>query len=167
VFDVTHPEKGWTELNSCLGSYIPYVDGYHQLFVRLNFHHGEGDGEGEGFLMFSCNLEQPQTVQVFHMSHECDSLKPMEPLQLPQFPPKFHKQLLRCKFFHLGGQKVGLVFCRDRSHDYNDYFNDYLTRDPDDDDDDDDEEEEEEEEEDYEDDDHDDYNDDGHGNNND
>ncbi|KAK9925302.1 hypothetical protein M0R45_033630 [Rubus argutus] len=45
VFDVTHPEKGWTELNSCLGSYIPYVDGYHQLFVRLKFHHGEEEEE--------------------------------------------------------------------------------------------------------------------------
>lgn len=139
MFDVTHPEKGWTELNSCLGSYIPYIEGYDQLFVRLKFRDGDGDGDGEGFLMFSCDWKQPQTVQVFHMSHKCDSLKPMEPLQLPQFPPKFHGKLARCKFFHLGGQKVGLVFCRGsfKEYGYDDIDDDYMLRPESDDDDDD------------------------------
>ncbi|XP_040369575.1 uncharacterized protein LOC121051362 [Rosa chinensis] len=124
MFDATHPEKGWTELDPCLGSYIPSIDGYDQLFVKLKFHH---HGDSEGFLMFSINLEQPHTILAFHMSCTCDSLKPMEPLQLPEWLPKFHRPS-RCLFFHLGGQKVGLVFSRDslREDTLRDYFYDHY-----------------------------------------
>ncbi|KAL6203703.1 hypothetical protein ACLB2K_027403 [Fragaria x ananassa] len=125
MFDVIYPEKGWTELNPYLGRYIHSIDGDHRLFVKLK----SGHDDGEGFLMFSINLKQPHIVLVSHMSHTCDSLKPMQPLQLqlpPDSPPnsKSHYSS-RCKFFHLGGQKVGIVFSCDRLRNHYVEIDDY------------------------------------------
>ncbi|KAL6203702.1 hypothetical protein ACLB2K_027402 [Fragaria x ananassa] len=125
MFDVTYPEKGWTELDPYLGSYIHSIDGSHQLFVKLK----SGHGDGEGFLMFSVNLKQPHIVLVSHMSHTCDSLKHMQPLQLQlpaDCPPNSKAHVSsRCKFFHLGGEKVGIVFSCDRLRHHYKEIDDY------------------------------------------
>ncbi|KAL6136320.1 hypothetical protein ACLB2K_061616 [Fragaria x ananassa] len=137
MFDVTNPKKGWKELDPCLGSYIPSINAYDQLFVKLK----SGHGHDEGFLMFSINLEEPDKVLVSHMSHACDSLKLMEPLQLqlPKVRPPKSNCPDRWKFFYLGGQKVGIVFsCDHREYNYeiDDYFIPHHDDDNDEDDDD-------------------------------
>ncbi|KAK9903638.1 hypothetical protein M0R45_001116 [Rubus argutus] len=112
-YDVAHPEKGWTRINSldvarCLPRRLKY--GHQILFVKLQKqHHGDDDC----FLMFSCHANpdtETDTMQVFLLSHEFESLKPMQPLQLPPLPPEFWCPKRGCRFFHIGDQKIGLVF---------------------------------------------------------
>lgn len=72
--------------------------------------------DAHGFLMLSCSSDfsesHPHTIQVFLVSQEFDSLKPMQPLRLPELPPGFclGGRTKGCTFVHLGGQMVGLVF---------------------------------------------------------
>ena len=66
MFDVSHPGKGWTKLDPYMGSNIQSIDGYDQLFVKLIKSNRGGDDHG--FLMFSCDREQPQTQSFSHFA---------------------------------------------------------------------------------------------------
>lgn len=105
-FDVTHPEQGWTQLNSSVGSCLWGLETAQVFFLDL--HQQDRDHDHDGYVMFSSD-DFDSTIQVFLMSQECDSLKPMQPLQLPQLLPGCPCDLEDSSFVHLGGRKVGLV----------------------------------------------------------
>ncbi|KAK9928590.1 hypothetical protein M0R45_025718 [Rubus argutus] len=98
-FDVTHPERGWTRGNciSCLGE-------AQIMFLKLE--------DAHGFLMLSCSSDfsesHPHTIEVFLVSQEFDSLKPMQPLRLPELPPGFclGGRTEGCTFVHLGEYEI-------------------------------------------------------------
>ncbi|KAK9931254.1 hypothetical protein M0R45_018538 [Rubus argutus] len=108
-FDVTHPEKGWTQLDFDVGSCITSLGYAEKLFLKL--HPDRDTDRDRGFLMFSYKPGYPENIlQVFLMSHDCDSLKPMEPVPLPELVLEFCEQ--GGHIFHIEGQKVGLALFR-------------------------------------------------------
>ncbi|KAK9931272.1 hypothetical protein M0R45_018556 [Rubus argutus] len=83
------------------------------LFLKL---HHDRDRD-RGFLMFSYNVEKGKpNLRVFLVSHDCDSLKPMKSVPLPQI--NFGE--MGC-LFHIQGKKFGLALVRPKRNCCGDY----------------------------------------------
>ncbi|KAK9928565.1 hypothetical protein M0R45_025695 [Rubus argutus] len=115
-FDVTHPENGWTELNGYVRERIPHLGDYGGAKILiLKLQQQQQQNSDHGYVMFSCDsrMSSPEDIEVFLMSHECDSLTSMEPLLLPHLPRcvwPYNFEASGCSLFHIEGQKVGIVF---------------------------------------------------------
>ncbi|KAK9931173.1 hypothetical protein M0R45_018464 [Rubus argutus] len=106
-FDVSHPEKGWTQLNSDLGDCIPSLGRAQILFLKLH----PDRVRDRGFLMFSLTAYHGKpNLQVFIVSHDCDSLKPIDSVPLPKMA--LDSGASESHFFHIQGQKFGLALFR-------------------------------------------------------
>lgn len=115
AFDVARPENGWIKSPSRLGGRLPSLSKGDPFFVHHNDPNFGGSG---GFqLMFTYDpVKAPQTVPVFLMSHNCDSLQSFNKLlRLPELPYEFQTCDLKdvsptwFKFVHLGEKKVCLI----------------------------------------------------------
>ncbi|KAL6192248.1 hypothetical protein ACLB2K_038633 [Fragaria x ananassa] len=133
-FDLSRPEKGWTELHSHLATSLPFVKG---CWGDTAYHHGVGGGTliftfdctpklGDGSIFYGA-----QSVQVLLMSSNLDSLQAMKPLllQLSEIPPEFHNKDRFLKpdgptescLVHLGDDKVCLILHKYFYSDYGDF----------------------------------------------
>ncbi|KAK9937874.1 hypothetical protein M0R45_014641 [Rubus argutus] len=116
AFDVARPENGWIKSPSRLGGRLPTLSSGVPFFIH---HNHPNFGGSAGFqLMFTYDpVKTPQIVPaVFLMSHNCDSLQPInKPLRLPDLPYEFLTSNLKdvspteFQFVHLGEKKVCLI----------------------------------------------------------
>ncbi|KAK9905140.1 hypothetical protein M0R45_000476 [Rubus argutus] len=97
--DEEHPE--WRRQDS-LGKSLPR---------ELDWPFVVEDVNGGSFVMFRYTHWPQQTLSVFLMSHQCDSLEIMKPLQLPKLPAPFFPGccLSYAGFFDLGDRQVCLI----------------------------------------------------------
>lgn len=97
--DEEHPE--WRRKDS-LGKSLPLELGWPFVVEDVN---------GGSFVMFRYTHWPQQTLLVFLMSHQCDSLETMKPLQLPKLPAAFFPGccLSYAGFVDLGNRQVCLI----------------------------------------------------------